>query len=160
MSTSAAPQYRPRRRGIRQLAYRSRSQITLGAAGSGPLEWQLEGSVENLGTIPMDCDEIAERLSRDFTASGLRVTRSFDLLSARQAMRNPEGCPCPHHGTSSCSCQYIVLLVENAAGGRLTLVAHGHDGATHLSMDQLSLDPTVRAVVQQLIVGLRTAAPG
>jgi len=142
------------------LAYRSLSQITLGATGSGPLELQKEGSVEDLVVIPKDCDEIAERLSRGFTAAALRVTRSFDLVSARQAMRNPEGCPCPHHGTASCSCQYVVLLVENAAGSRLTLVAHGHDGATHLLMDQLSLDPTIREVVDQLIVGLRSAAPG
>jgi hypothetical protein len=50
--------------------------------------------------------------------------------------------------------------VEDSAGSLLTLVAHGHDGATHLSMDQLSLDPTVRELVQQLIVGLRSATPG
>jgi hypothetical protein len=116
--------------------------------------------MESLRTVSMDCDETADLLSRGFAAMGLRVTRSFDLLSARQAMRNPEGCPCPHHGTASCSCQYVVLLVENAAGSLLTLVAHGHDGATHLSMDQLSLDPTVRELVQQLIVGLRSVTPG
>jgi len=116
--------------------------------------------VESLGTVFRDCDETADLLSRSFAAVGLRVTRSFDLLSARKALRNPEACPCPHHGTAACSCQYIVLLVESETDGPLTLVAHGHDGATHLSMDQLSLDPTVREAVQQLIVGLRSGAPG
>ena len=45
-------------------------------------------------------------------------------------------CPCPHHGTEQCDCQMIVLLVYDRQRRPLTLVAHGHDGQTHFSLDE------------------------
>jgi hypothetical protein len=91
--------------------------------------------VENLGTVTLECEEVAARLSRGLSEAGLQVTRSFDLQSARQTLREPETCPCPHHGTTDCTCQYVVLLVGGAPGSPLTLVAHGHDGRTHVSIE-------------------------
>lgn len=113
--------------------------------------------MESLGSLAKDCREAAEQLSRELAGAGLRVTRSFDLQSARQALRDPEGCPCPHHGTTDCTCQYVVLLVSLGTESPLTLVAHGHDGATHLSMDAAgpgtrSLEVVRAAIASQQIM--------
>lgn len=107
--------------------------------------------MESLGSVAKDCREAIEQLSRDLAGEGLRVTRSFDLQSARQALRDPEGCPCPHHGTTNCTCQYVVLLVGLGTEPPLTLVAHGHDGATHLSMDATGPGRTTLEIVQTAI---------
>ena len=104
--------------------------------------------MENLGSVARDCREAAEQLSHDLAGAGLRVTRSFDLQSARKALRDPEGCQCPHHGTADCTCQYVVLLVSDGAETPLTLVAHGHDGATHLSMEAAGSQKATREIVR------------
>ena len=39
---------------------------------------------------------------------GYHVVRSFDLHNA--AANHTHGCACPYHGTSRCTCQYVVLL--------------------------------------------------
>ena len=112
------------------------------------------------GPLAVDCGRVAERLSRDLGAAGLRVTRSFDLQSARQALRDPESCPCPHHGTADCNCQYVVLLVDAGGGSHLTLVAHGHDRETHLSIDGLgSVSAPIAGIVQSAVAGLAAYAP-
>jgi len=36
------------------------------------------------------------------------LVRSFDLQDA--ITHHVEGCGCPHHGTTPCACQYVVLL--------------------------------------------------
>jgi hypothetical protein len=116
--------------------------------------------MEGQGTLLVDCGRAAERLSRELGAAGLRVTRSFDLQSARHALRDPESCPCPHHGTADCTCQYVVLLVDAGGGSPLTLVAHGHDGETHLSIDGLgSVSARVAGIVRSAVAGLAALAP-
>jgi hypothetical protein len=116
--------------------------------------------MEGLGPLLVDCGRMAERLSHDLGAAGLRVTRSFDLQSARQALRDPESCPCPHHGTAECTCQYVVLLVDAGGDSRLTLVAHGHDGETHLSIDGLgSVSAPIAGIVRSAVADLAALAP-
>jgi len=116
--------------------------------------------MEDQGSLLVDCGRVAERLSLDLGAAGLRVTRSFDLQSARQALRDPESSPCPHHGTADCTCQYVVLLVDAGVGPRLTLVAHGHDGETHLSIDGLgSVSAPIAGIVQAAVSRLAALAP-
>ena len=115
--------------------------------------------MEGLGPLVMDCGRVAEQLSRDLGAAGLRVTRSFDLQSARHALRDPKGCPCPHHGTADCTCQYVVLLVDAGDGSHLTLVAHGHDRETHLSIDGLgSVSAPIAGIVRSAVAGLAALA--
>ena len=91
--------------------------------------------MEALGTVNLACDEATERLSRELRELGLDVVRSFDLQSARRALRDPEGCPCPSHGTVDCPCQYVVLLVHANDEAPMSLVLHGHGGETLLSMN-------------------------
>jgi len=64
-------------------------------------------------------------------ACGLQVEQTFDLQAARLAHAE---CPCPHHGTNNCSCQMVVLLVRFHGSQPVTLIAHGYDGQTNLSV--------------------------
>jgi hypothetical protein len=61
----------------------------------------------------------------------LDVIRSFELQLARA---NQELCSCRYHGTELCDCQMIVLLIYGVQDIPVTLVCHGHDGWTHLSL--------------------------
>lgn len=63
--------------------------------------------------------------------AGFRVVPTFDLQVARGA--HPE-CPCPHHGTNKCNCQLVVLLVYGKSEDPATLVIHGQDGKTWISL--------------------------
>ena len=61
----------------------------------------------------------------------LRAVQTFDLHSTRHAL---EDCPCPHHGTEQCDCQMVVLLVYANAAEPATLILHGNDGRTWISL--------------------------
>lgn len=91
---------------------------------------------------------IKERLA---TAS-LRVVQTFDLTTARQAW---DDCPCPHHGTEQCDCQMVVLLVYSSAAEPATLILHGNDGQTWLSLverpGQQPGEGTVTAIQKALV---------
>ncbi len=87
-------------------------------------------------TVSMTCDELVHLLTRALMARGNSVHRSFDLRSARDSLRNPYNCLCPHHGTIQCACQYIVLLVRNDQELPYSIVVHGHDDGTILTVDQ------------------------
>ena len=65
------------------------------------------------------------------TTAGFRVVPTFDLQVARSA--HPD-CPCPHHGTDECNCQLVVLLVYGKQADPATLVLHGQDGKTWISL--------------------------
>ena len=119
--------------------------------------------MEALGTVNLACDEATERLSRELGGLGLDVVRSFDLQSARRALRDPEGCPCPSHGNLECTCQYIVLLVHPPIGAPLTLIAHGHGGKTRLSLDDGQAKTTAAGTqesVKEAVGRLEAAAAG
>lgn len=111
--------------------------------------------------IHADFRQTLRRLRRDLEAAGLQVDLSFDLQSARQALRNPEECPCPHHGTSQCTCQYAVLLVRRPAHPPVSLVIHGHDN--HLYIQTLPAgrgmsDPQAAQTVREILADLRGRA--
>ena len=82
-------------------------------------------------TLNCSCDEALQWSSKNLMQSGLRVMRTFDLHTARHALEN---CPCPHHGTSECDCQMLVLLVYGEALEPATLILHGNDGQTWFSI--------------------------
>lgn len=71
------------------------------------------------------------RVGRQLNDAGFRVVQTFDLQVARLA--HPD-CPCPHHGTDDCNCQMVVLLVYRSANAPATLVIHGMDGTSWLSL--------------------------
>lgn len=77
------------------------------------------------------CGSVLARVSEELTRTGFQVVRTFDLQVARLA--HPD-CPCPHHGTDECNCQMVVLLVYRADHVPATLVVHGQDRRSWLSL--------------------------
>ena len=77
---------------------------------------------------------LKQRLSR----LGLRALQTFDLHDARVGVSH---CPCPHHGTSQCDCQMVVLLVYGSSAEPATLILHGNEGQTWLSLVNTPLQP-------------------
>ena len=98
-------------------------------------------------TLNCSCDEALLWSSQYLTQNGLRVMQTFDLHNARQAL---EDCPCPHHGTGECDCQMLVLLVYAEGLKPATLILHGNNGQTRLSIaeapDQKSNAKTATAI--------------
>jgi hypothetical protein len=82
--------------------------------------------------LPFDCNRSVEFLKDRLAALGLLVIRSFDLQAARSVQENR--CVCPHHGTNSCTCQWVVLLVYGNCPEPLTLILDGQEGRTWLNV--------------------------
>jgi hypothetical protein len=81
--------------------------------------------------LDQPCEQVQEDVKRQLTEAGYRIVQTFDLHVARLA--HPD-CPCPHHGTNDCTCQLVVLLVYQNNEDPATLVIHGQDGKTWLSL--------------------------
>ncbi|MDO9128511.1 MAG: hypothetical protein Q7U34_01465 [Anaerolineales bacterium] len=107
-------------------------------------------------SINCSCDEALQWAKKQFSRTGLRVVQTFDLHTTRLTL---EDCPCPHHGTNACDCQMVVLLVYGSAPEPATLILHGNDGQTWLSLidrpgQQVNKDVTI-AIQQALDVKVR-----
>lgn len=88
-------------------------------------------SSSGLLVLEEDSGSVVQRLTQSLSYAGLGVTRSFDLQATRAVHT---GCACPHHGTSQCNCQLIVLLVYESQSPPTTLVLEGRDGQTWVSL--------------------------
>ena len=82
-------------------------------------------------SINHSCDEALQWTKKQLLQAGLRPIQTFDLHTARLAMHD---CPCPNHGTDECDCQLVVLLVYEKAAEPVTLILHGNDGQTWVSI--------------------------
>jgi hypothetical protein len=84
--------------------------------------------------------------------AGLQSLLTFDLQLARS---DPADCPCPQHGTDQCNCQMIVLLVYRDGCQPVSLIAHGSEGRTWLSLiDSLQqrADPRLEHAIRQALL--------
>lgn len=81
--------------------------------------------------LDQTCEQVQASVNDKLTSAGFHVVETFDLQVARLA--HPD-CPCPHHGTDDCDCQMVVLLVYGKQDDPATLVIHGKDGKTWLSL--------------------------
>lgn len=81
--------------------------------------------------LEKSCEQVDKWVRERLTRSGLRVVPTFDLQIAR--MSHPD-CQCPDHGTDACSCQMVILLVYGKQEDPATLVIHGQDGKTWVSL--------------------------
>ncbi len=90
-------------------------------------------------------------IKQRLAAANLRVVQTFDLTTARQALGE---CPCSHHGTEECDCQMVVLLVYANGTPPITLILHGKDGQSWLSLvehpGQQSDNETVKIIQMSL----------
>lgn len=82
-------------------------------------------------TLKGPTEEAVRRITETLVGADLQVATSFDL---RLAVAAHPLCPCPHHGTATCDCQMVVLLVYGPDACPATLVVHGRDGCTYLSL--------------------------
>lgn len=86
---------------------------------------------------------------------GFYVVRSFDLRSALTAHSE---CECPYHGTSQCTCQFIVLLIYGDNARPATLTVHCRD---RQAQAQIVSDPATQpdpSLAKQVMAALQEAA--
>ena len=107
-----------------------------------------------LVTMQVNCDEATAQAVQLLSSVDLQVVRSFDLRSARMAHAE---CTCPHHGTAQCTCQFVVLLVYGQGGAPMSLVVHGHDGKTWLSLVDTPQQPADMKLAAKIAQALSPA---
>ncbi len=125
--------------------------MALRAARNVPYNQAVDIRVDTLSSflsVNCSCDEGLAWLDRSLTRGGFRVLRTFDLHEARLGS---EGCPCPQHGTQGCDCRMVVVLVYGEAAEPATLVLHGSEGRTWLSLVNnpgQPADPALRSAIE------------
>lgn len=110
-------------------------------------------SLTPLLTLDCSADESLVWLKERLAIANLRTVQTFDLSTARHSL---EDCPCPHHGTDQCDCQLVVLLVYANYPEPTTLIVHGNDGQTWLSIverpAQQPSKESIRAIQKALAI--------
>ena len=79
--------------------------------------------------VPCNGEQAARMMADELTRRGFHVVRSFDLHVATDGL-----CDCPHHGTSKCTCQFVVLLVYGSSGAPAVVTAHSRDDYARLDV--------------------------
>lgn len=82
-------------------------------------------------SVESACDQTLQVTKTKLSQAGLSTVQTFDLSDARLGSHN---CCCPNHGTEACDCQMIVLLVYGEAAEPATLILHGNNGQTWISI--------------------------
>jgi hypothetical protein len=85
-------------------------------------------------SVNRPCAETLRWTKMQLSQANLRAVQTFDLNIARSALHD---CSCPNHGTEECDCQMVVLLVYGKATEPETLILHGNDGRTWLSIAEI-----------------------
>ena len=82
-------------------------------------------------SINTSCDQALQATETRLSEAGLSAVQTFNLNTARLGLHD---CGCPNHGTDACDCQMIVLLVYGEVAEPATLILHGNNGQTWISM--------------------------
>lgn len=109
----------------------------------------------HLLTVPSTSQVVVDLVAMYLREAGLHVIQSFDLQVAKTAHTH---CTCPHHGSELCDCQMIILLAYDHDNKPVTLVAHGKDGKTHISIldDPGSQDSSdIENIIRNALVSVR-----
>ena len=107
-------------------------------------------------TINCSCDEALQWTKKQLAQACLRAMQTFDFQGARLLLQDY---PCPHHGTNRCDCQMIVLLVYGNATDPATLILHGNDGQTWLSLAENPNQQTDSKMISSIHEALKIQAP-
>ena len=94
------------------------------------------------------CDQTLSWVNEQLSSASLHTVQTFDLQVARLA--HPE-CTCPHHGEAECNCQMVVLLVYRKQEDPATLIIHGQENKSWISLAA----PVDRHNNQQLEIAIR-----
>ena len=105
-----------------------------------------------------DSETAAQAATLALTRRNFQVVRSFDL---RLALLAHEDCACPYHGTSHCTCQFVVLLIYSAMAGPMVVTVHSYDTQAqvhlvldHLTQPNLALAGQIMAILEEVAQGL------
>ncbi len=119
--------------------------------------------MDTLAAPNLEVNSAVLRLTGLLSDAGFQVTRSFDLQDARAELRAPEECPCPNHGSAICNCQYVVLLVNKSGEDPSSLVIHGHDDRTLISLEPRALpeglEETIRRMASDMVDAPQSQRP-
>ncbi len=107
-------------------------------------------------SINHPCDEALQWTKQQLSQASLRVVQTFDLHTARLALHD---CPCPNHGTEECDCQMVVLLVYGKVAEPATLILHGNDGQTWVSIANDSQQRANEKLIHSIQQALETNDP-
>lgn len=103
-------------------------------------------------SMGFSCDQ-ALQITRDkLSSAGLRTIQTFNLNTVRLSLHE---CTCPNHGTESCDCQLIVLMVYGEGIGPATVILHGNSGKTWVSVmedSQQRIDKSLIARIRQALL--------
>ena len=105
--------------------------------------------------IDSTCDQAFELTKTKLSQAGLRAVQTFNLNTARLGLHN---CACSHHGTEECDCQMMVLLVYGESAEPATLILHGNDGRTWVSVTDDALHPTPQKLTTSIRLALESLA--
>ena len=106
--------------------------------------------------IACSCDDALQWTKQRLSQADLHAMQTFDLHSARLTLQD---CPCPHHGTNECDCQMIVLLVYGNAMEPATLILHGNDQQTWISIAENPNQRTDGKMISAIQEALEVKAP-
>jgi hypothetical protein len=109
--------------------------------------------------LDQSCKQALTWVNQMLADAGLRSMQTFDLQVARLA--HPD-CLCPHHGSSQCNCQMSVLLVYGKQETPSTLVIHGQDGRSWISLAGSfgrHSNPYLDHVIRQILIPPSPALP-
>lgn len=97
------------------------------------------------------CDEALAWTKTQLSQAGLRVLQTFDSNTTRHALTDYL---CPHHGTSGCDCQMVILLIYGMTNEPITLILQSNDGKTWFSLESNSwqqVDPIMCTSIEQAL---------
>ena len=98
--------------------------------------------------IDSSCDQALQMTRIKLSQAGLSAVQTFNLNSARLGLHD---CCCHNHGVEECDCQMIVLLVYGEAAEPATLILHGNNVQTWISI----ADPLPHRVEAKLVASIR-----
>lgn len=87
-------------------------------------------------TIDSSCDKALQTTKKKLSQAGLLSVQTFNLNAVRLGLHS---CSCPNHGTDDCDCQMIILLVYGEVAEPATLISHGNNGRTWISVADTAL---------------------
>lgn len=99
-------------------------------------------------SVDLPCDQALQLTMNRLSQAELAAVQTFNLSTARVGGHH---CSCPNHGTEACDCQMIVLLVYGEVPEPATLILHGNNGHTWISI----ADSAVQQVDARLLTRIR-----
>jgi len=109
--------------------------------------------------MKVPCESAITVVSKCFHNAGMSVLRTFNMRTTQFPQTS---CPCPQHGAELCDCQMSVLLVYASIGEPVSLVVHGYEGQTWISVVETPLqsrEASLLVAIHQILAQLAKPGP-